>query len=195
MTTGTDIVEPQGTAYAPTELRRFAAALFREAGLELDKPDVVAEGLLESDLLGHTTHGLALAPRYLKEIASGSMATQGEPEIISRQGRLRLLERSAPPRGVARDKGHRPGGRARRDTRDRHRGRRQQPPHRVSRCLSPACDGEGLHGHRVGLRPIAKVRRPVWGQGSRVHAQSDRGWHPHRGRPCAAGYKRVDQHQ
>ena len=86
MTTGTDIVEPQGTAYAPTELRRFAAALFREAGLELDKPDVVAEGLLESDLLGHTTHGLALAPRYLKEIASGSMATRGEPEIISDRG-------------------------------------------------------------------------------------------------------------
>ena len=86
MTTGTDSVEPQGVAYAPTELRRFAAALFRGAGLELDKPDVVADGLLESDLLGHTTHGLALAPRYLKEIGSGSMATQGEPEVVSDRG-------------------------------------------------------------------------------------------------------------
>ena len=86
MTTATDSVEPQGVAYAPTELRRFAIALFRHAGLELEKPDVVAELLLESDLLGHTTHGLALAPRYLKEIASGSMAAQGQPEVISDRG-------------------------------------------------------------------------------------------------------------
>jgi LDH2 family malate/lactate/ureidoglycolate dehydrogenase len=86
MTIATDAVEPRGAAYAPTELRRFAAALFRQAGLEHEKPDVVAEGLLESDLLGHTTHGLALAPRYLKEIASGSMAAQGEPEVISDRG-------------------------------------------------------------------------------------------------------------
>ena len=86
MTIGSDSVEPRGVAYAPADLRRFAAALFRGAGLELDKPDVVADGLLESDLLGHTTHGLALAPRYLTEIGSGSMATQGEPEVVSDRG-------------------------------------------------------------------------------------------------------------
>ena len=86
MTTAANSVGPHDVAYAPTELHRFATALFRKAGLELDKPDVVAEGLLESDLLGHTTHGLALAPRYLKEIASGSMTGRGEPEIISDRG-------------------------------------------------------------------------------------------------------------
>ena len=42
MSTRTDSVEPRSAAYAPSELRRFAAALFREAGLELDKPDVEA---------------------------------------------------------------------------------------------------------------------------------------------------------
>ena len=75
----TNVVEPQRTAYAAAELRSFAAALFRHAGLEADKPDVVAEVLLEADLMGHTTHGLALAPRYLQEIGSGSMAVKGEP--------------------------------------------------------------------------------------------------------------------
>jgi L-lactate dehydrogenase len=69
-----------------TDLRRFAAALFRSAGLDGDKPDVSADVLVEADLLGHTTHGLALAPRYLQEIQSGSMATTGEPEVVSDRG-------------------------------------------------------------------------------------------------------------
>ena len=82
----TNVVEPQRTAYAAAELRNFAAALFRHAGLKEDKPDVSAEILVEADLIGHTTHGLALAPRYLQEIGSGSMAVTGEPEIISDRG-------------------------------------------------------------------------------------------------------------
>lgn len=86
MTNVTDIAEPQRTAYAAAELRNFAAALFRHAGLEEDKPDVTAEVLVEADLIGHTTHGLALAPRYLQEIGSGSMAVKGEPEIVSDRG-------------------------------------------------------------------------------------------------------------
>ena len=82
----TEVVEPQRVAYAAAELRNFAAALFRHAGLEGDKPDVTAEVLLEADLIGHTTHGLALAPRYLQEIGNGSMAVKGEPEIVSDRG-------------------------------------------------------------------------------------------------------------
>jgi LDH2 family malate/lactate/ureidoglycolate dehydrogenase len=31
-----------------------------------------AAGLVEADLLGHTTHGLQLAPAYLRELGSGA---------------------------------------------------------------------------------------------------------------------------
>jgi len=86
MTAPTSIATPRGTAYAPAELRKFVAALFRNAGLDLDKPDVVAEVLCEADLIGHTTHGLALAPKYLQEITDGSMTVTGEPEIVSDRG-------------------------------------------------------------------------------------------------------------
>jgi L-lactate dehydrogenase len=72
--------------YPATDLRAFAASLFRKAGLDGDKPDVSAAVLVEADLMGHTTHGLALAPRYLQEIGSGSMATTGEPETVSDRG-------------------------------------------------------------------------------------------------------------
>ncbi len=68
------------------DLRRFAAALFRSAGLDEDKPEVTAEVLVEADLMGHTTHGLALAPRYLQEIQSGSMAKSGAPDVVSDRG-------------------------------------------------------------------------------------------------------------
>jgi len=74
------------TAYAVSALRAFAAALFRKAGLDGDKPEVSAEVLVEADLMGHTTHGLALMPRYLQEIASGSMATTGEPRTVNDRG-------------------------------------------------------------------------------------------------------------
>ena len=73
-------------AYAAADLRRFAAALFRRAGLDGDKPEVTADVLVEADLMGVTTHGLALAPRYLQEIESGSMAKSGEPEVVSDRG-------------------------------------------------------------------------------------------------------------
>src|SRR5262245_1392770 len=74
------------TAYAVTDLRGFAAALFRKAGLDADKPEVSAEVLVEADLRGHSTHGLALMPRYLQEIGSGSMAKTGEPRTVTDRG-------------------------------------------------------------------------------------------------------------
>jgi L-lactate dehydrogenase len=47
---------------------------------------VVAEVLLEADLLGHTTHGLDMLAAYLRELDAGTMARSGEPETLSDQG-------------------------------------------------------------------------------------------------------------
>lgn len=67
-------------------LREHAARLFAAAGMEHAKADVIARVLMEGELLGHDTHGLALAPRYLEEIASGSMATEGAPRVVRDTG-------------------------------------------------------------------------------------------------------------
>jgi len=67
-------------------LRAYAAALLTAAGLATDRSAVVAEVLVEGDLLGHTTHGLAQLPGYLGAIIAGTMATQGEPEVVSDRG-------------------------------------------------------------------------------------------------------------
>ena len=52
-------------------LTEFATRLFSAAGLEADKADAVGRYLVEADLMGHSTHGLALAPWYLQGIRDG----------------------------------------------------------------------------------------------------------------------------
>jgi LDH2 family malate/lactate/ureidoglycolate dehydrogenase len=72
--------------YSPEALRAFANALFVAAGLESEKAAAVAHYLVEADLMGHTTHGLALASWYLQSIADGVMKRGGHPEIVSDRG-------------------------------------------------------------------------------------------------------------
>ncbi|MFH1803920.1 MAG: Ldh family oxidoreductase [Pseudomonadota bacterium] len=68
------------------ELTDFVTTLFVRAGLEADKSAAVARYLIEADLMGHTTHGLALAPWYLQSLRDGVMKTGGTYEILSDRG-------------------------------------------------------------------------------------------------------------
>ena len=72
--------------YDATELTTFTEQLFIGAGLPPEKADIVAPLLVEADLMGHTTHGLQLAPGYLKAIGDGGMIANGQPEVISDRG-------------------------------------------------------------------------------------------------------------
>jgi LDH2 family malate/lactate/ureidoglycolate dehydrogenase len=80
------MTEQPAARYRAAELVDFAAGLFGAAGLEDEKARTVAEVLVEGDLLGHTTHGLALAAPYLQAIADGSMTRQGAPDVVSARG-------------------------------------------------------------------------------------------------------------
>src|SRR5882672_9715221 len=69
--------------YPVEHLLRFAKSLLLAAGLVEDRAGDVAEVLLEGDLLGHTTHGLALLPNYLAALANGTMEKNGEPIVLA----------------------------------------------------------------------------------------------------------------
>jgi LDH2 family malate/lactate/ureidoglycolate dehydrogenase len=69
--------------YSATDLVAFARALFQAAGCDDDKPQTITELLVEADLMGHTTHGLALASAYLEELESGAMKPTGSPRVLS----------------------------------------------------------------------------------------------------------------
>ena len=70
-------------SYRPADLVTFAAGLFERAGMAAERAATVGAILVEADLLGHDTHGLQLAPRYLEELESGAMRATGEPEIVA----------------------------------------------------------------------------------------------------------------
>lgn len=72
--------------YDAAALQDFALALFTAAGLTETLATPVAHYLLEADLMGHDTHGLALAPWYLQHIADGTVARDGTPEVVRDKG-------------------------------------------------------------------------------------------------------------
>src|SRR5258708_48949 len=68
------------------DLLATARALLGRGGLPDERALVVAKVLLEGDLLGHTTHGLDLLPRYLQELDEGRMARTGDPDTLRDAG-------------------------------------------------------------------------------------------------------------
>jgi L-lactate dehydrogenase len=68
------------------DLMAFAARALATQGLAEDRAAAIADVLVRTDALGHGTHGLALLPQYLKEIASGSMARDGDLRVVSDRG-------------------------------------------------------------------------------------------------------------
>jgi len=69
--------------FATDALRLFAHTLLARAGVRDDIASDVASILVEGDLLGHTTHGLALLAPYLAEIERGGMTKSGAPSVVN----------------------------------------------------------------------------------------------------------------
>lgn len=68
--------------YATQALQEFARDLLTGAGLAREMAEVVAEVLLEGDLLGHDTHGLVLLAGYLRELDAGTMTKSGQHGVL-----------------------------------------------------------------------------------------------------------------
>lgn len=64
----------------------LAADLLAAAGMQTDKAETTATVLLEGDMIGHETHGVALIPMYLSALAKGEMTGGGDPEVVSDRG-------------------------------------------------------------------------------------------------------------
>ncbi|MDM0107708.1 Ldh family oxidoreductase [Variovorax sp. J22R24] len=78
--------QPNIERWPRAALEGDVARLFAAAGLAEPKAGSVARPLVLADMMGHTTHGLALAPGYVDALESGDMACDGEPEVISDRG-------------------------------------------------------------------------------------------------------------
>jgi hypothetical protein len=171
--------------YDVGELTWFATALFAQAGLAQDRALCMAQLLVEADLLGHTTHGLALAPGYLKEITNGTMTVKGDPEILNDFEATAVWDgKRLPGLWLTREA-------VLRHRLDRHP---QQPSHRLPgrvprRGRTPGTTGDGgligpggAHGGAVRGCHAADDTRPA------------RGGHPHRRRSDPDRHQRVHHH-
>ena len=78
--------------YDAAALVACADALLIAAGMRADIARAVAEVLVDADLMGHTTHGLALLAPYLDEIAKGTMRADGEPTVVNARGASQLWD-------------------------------------------------------------------------------------------------------
>ena len=78
--------------YAAAQLVDFANALLVRAGLDAPLARDVAAILVEGDLLGHDTHGLALLAQYLAEIEKGSMTREGMFAVVNERGATALWD-------------------------------------------------------------------------------------------------------
>ena len=74
------------TRYVASDLITFAVRLMQAAGLAEDRAQVVAEILVEADLMGHSTHGLQLLAAYLGEFEADSMTMEGRARVIADKG-------------------------------------------------------------------------------------------------------------
>ncbi|MCP9770218.1 Ldh family oxidoreductase [Lacihabitans sp. LS3-19] len=73
----------QNTSIKYPELIQKLTTVFETKGLDFEKAESLARILTEGELLGHTTHGLALVKPYLDELESGQMETDGSFEILN----------------------------------------------------------------------------------------------------------------
>lgn len=78
--------------HASQALHEFARDLLTGAGLDRDMASVVAEVLLEGDLLGHDTHGLALLASYLRELEAGTMTKSGQHCVVEERAASALWD-------------------------------------------------------------------------------------------------------
>ena len=72
--------------YRHEALQRYAAELLRGVGYPEEPARVTAAHLVAADVMGHTTHGLALLPPNLTEADEGRTALTGTHEVVSDAG-------------------------------------------------------------------------------------------------------------
>ena len=68
------------------ELHATVQALFCTTGMDADKARCVTTALLTADGMGHSTHGLALAPWYLEAARTGVMTITGDKTVVNDRG-------------------------------------------------------------------------------------------------------------
>ena len=81
----------QDTVSAP-ELTGFVARLFTATGLAADAAAEVADGLVEADLEGLSSHGVMLVDMYIARLRQGSVSRAQSGTVVSERNGAVVLD-------------------------------------------------------------------------------------------------------
>jgi LDH2 family malate/lactate/ureidoglycolate dehydrogenase len=70
--------DTSGARHAASDLVAFCEAMYRARGMQREIAATSARILVEADLLGHSTHGMALLPGYIKALGDKTMLATGD---------------------------------------------------------------------------------------------------------------------
>jgi L-lactate dehydrogenase len=62
--------------------RNGVLSLLRSTGLRPDLADEMSHIIIQSDLMGHRTHGIAMLPTYVERLSSGLITKEGEITVV-----------------------------------------------------------------------------------------------------------------
>ncbi|MBS0559304.1 MAG: malate/lactate/ureidoglycolate dehydrogenase [Proteobacteria bacterium] len=75
-----------------TPLADFAAALFAAAGSHATEARIVADHLVEANLVGHDSHGVIRVPKYLDWVADGGLVPNRSARLVVDAGALAAVD-------------------------------------------------------------------------------------------------------
>ena len=78
--------------FSPASLTETTASIFAAAGMRADEARVVAELLVEANLVGHDSHGVIRIPQYLGQVEAGDIVPDATVEIVHEAPTLAVLD-------------------------------------------------------------------------------------------------------
>ena len=119
-------------------LTDLLASILEGAGAEPERARICAEHLVAANLKGHDSHGVGMAPSYVRWIAAGKLKPNARAEVVSDTGAVLVVDGGfGLGQPVARE-ADRHGDRARAGARRLLPGAAQLLPHRPHRDLRRA---------------------------------------------------------
>ena len=75
-----------------TELTAWTRRIFIAAGVPPEVAHRVAESLVESNLVGHDSHGVIRVPQYLEMLGDGRINPRAEPRVVRETDSVAVID-------------------------------------------------------------------------------------------------------
>lgn len=78
--------------FSADKLRKSSVRLFEKMNVPHDIAQVVSNNIVENCLYGHDSHGLALVPRFIRDIETGKIKPEAKTEVIKKSAGTAWLD-------------------------------------------------------------------------------------------------------